>query len=302
MALTLKRLNQIPHEQKCTVFGYIRKEQNELSTINIPLMIMYLCLGYFTEPYHGALLSLQQALTLKLYDKIDFRCKNGKFVLSTIIMKHGTRLKIQYARSYSYRIYAWIDAQMELYRLAKPGSISERPAHRLKSLKVDDFVDIKPFGSHSGWRGGIITKVDKKSGQVRVGIGSVSEDLPSGIWVHLDNEDEIEKYGGGSIRNRGSFEDIKQYNEYLTNVDYSKDGMDEIDDAGCNDIDLDGLDEIDDDALGEVDGAFRETDGAFYNELDNALTEYDKPPVIEVRSKGNKKYKDELNNETAGLK
>lgn len=52
MALNLKRLKQIDDHEKSPVFGYIRRVQKELTLLNVPIMIYYLCLGYyFMEEY-----------------------------------------------------------------------------------------------------------------------------------------------------------------------------------------------------------------------------------------------------------
>ena len=48
MALNLKRLKAVNDKDTFTVFGFIRNTQNELS-MNVPMMIFYLCLGYFFE-------------------------------------------------------------------------------------------------------------------------------------------------------------------------------------------------------------------------------------------------------------
>ena len=47
MALNLERLKQIDDDNNYTVSGYIRKIQNELSLLNVPTIIYYLCLSYY---------------------------------------------------------------------------------------------------------------------------------------------------------------------------------------------------------------------------------------------------------------
>ena len=49
MALNLKRLKQIDSRHSFVVFGYVRESSKELELSNIPMMIFYLCLGYFFE-------------------------------------------------------------------------------------------------------------------------------------------------------------------------------------------------------------------------------------------------------------
>ena len=47
---TLKRLKSIPNTSKHATFGYIREMEHQLALSNIPVMINYLCLGYY---FHG---------------------------------------------------------------------------------------------------------------------------------------------------------------------------------------------------------------------------------------------------------
>ena len=49
MAMNLKTLKAVEDKYKLPVFGYVRSSQNE-SIIYIPMMIFYLCLGYFYDP------------------------------------------------------------------------------------------------------------------------------------------------------------------------------------------------------------------------------------------------------------
>ena len=236
MALSLKRLNQIPDKQKFIVFGYIRNEQNKSSLSNVPLMIMYLCLGYFTEPYRFSLLSVEQARKLKVGDKIDFRFRNGKFMGAQIDTVENWHLIIIAEIEGDAE---GIQLEKDPYRLAKPGSISERTSYRFKELKIGDCVDVKPLNSEGGWRPGLILEIDEKSSQVQVGFKVYKTERISGnSWVHLDNEDEIAMRGS----KKSISQDLKKYDEYLRNVDYSKDALDE-----------------DEDALNELDDALMET-------------------------------------------
>ena len=47
---TLKLLKSVPNKSKHAVFGYIREMEQQLALSNIPVMINYLCLGYY---FHG---------------------------------------------------------------------------------------------------------------------------------------------------------------------------------------------------------------------------------------------------------
>ena len=266
MALTLKRLDQIDDKYKFTVFGYIREKQRELRIFNIPMMIKYLCLGFFTEPYHSTLMTMQQALELTVYDEIDYRWSNGKFIYAIIAKKRGIKLKIL-----SLKGSEWVDFTKELHRFAKPGSISLRPRHRMKGLKIGDLVDIKPLTGYLGyqWRSGFVRRMDMKSGQIEVAYYEPS--LCTDIWVHVDNEDQISHYG--------SKRDLKwrKYDELVSNVDFDKDGMEEMDDR-YNQMEVDIAYSI-----YEVDRGLNETDifgylwghSYLWNEVDIGLVEFD---------------------------
>ena len=103
-------------------------------------------------------ISLQEALKLKVDDEIDHRDKYGQFCYATIIEKKGTNLKIHYD-GWSAIWDKWSDFNTELYRFAKAGSISRRPAHRFSDLIDGDHVRISPTQtSHAGWRLGCIKK------------------------------------------------------------------------------------------------------------------------------------------------
>ena len=45
MTQNLKRIKEIGNHDKLPVFGYIRKSQNELTFLTIPMLIYYLCLA-----------------------------------------------------------------------------------------------------------------------------------------------------------------------------------------------------------------------------------------------------------------
>ena len=48
--LTLKELKSIAKPPRYTAFGYIRDMEKQLKLSNVPIMINYLCLGYY---FHG---------------------------------------------------------------------------------------------------------------------------------------------------------------------------------------------------------------------------------------------------------
>lgn len=87
------------------------------------------------------------------------------FIFGTVVAKKGSRLKVHYEfEGCSRKWDVWSDYNEELNRFAKSGSISRRPAHRFKDLKVGDFVDINPTLKHIGWKEGEIHNFDKSFG------------------------------------------------------------------------------------------------------------------------------------------
>ncbi len=112
----------------------------------------------------------QEASKLNVNDSIDYRDNVGgyvgKFVLAKIMEKNGSKLKIHYD-GWSSKWDICSDYETELYRFAKAGTVSQRPAHRFKELNVGDKVNINPR-EHLGWKSGVIKRFDGKSGQVQV--------------------------------------------------------------------------------------------------------------------------------------
>ena len=112
-------------------------------------------------------LTAGQASNLEVNDIIDHRDNAGRFLSATIKDKQGSNLKIHY-NGWSTKWDTWSDYNKELYRFAKAGSISKRPAHKFKELKKGDYVNINPVMRHPGWKAAIIRKLDGKSGQIYV--------------------------------------------------------------------------------------------------------------------------------------
>ena len=114
-------------------------------------------------------MTLNIARKLKVGDKIDHMDKRGKFCKAVVIGKTEDGLKVHYeGRSVDDDVIS--DYKTELRRFAKRGSISGRPAHRLKELKKGDFVNVNPMGRHPeiGWQCCKIQQMDKQSGQIQV--------------------------------------------------------------------------------------------------------------------------------------
>ena len=140
-------------------------------------------------------LTLHECKRLIVGSMIDFRDNKGQFHGARIIEKEGqTRFYIHYEDNHEDN--EWCDCKkslFELNRFAKYKSISNRPAHRLKNVKIKDYVNINPIGRHPriGWRLGIIRKIDNKSGQIQVAYQRYDGSHWYNYWVHRDNVNEI---------------------------------------------------------------------------------------------------------------
>ena len=112
-------------------------------------------------------MSINEAMKLKIKDKIDHRDQVGRFVLATIVEKQCDKLKLHYD-GWSRKWDAWSDYTQELYRFAKAESISKRKAHRLTNLKVGSMVFLNPKQRHPqiNWCHAEIRRMDRDSGQV----------------------------------------------------------------------------------------------------------------------------------------
>eukprot|EP01084_Bolivina_argentea_P292472 502805_1 len=143
------------------------------------------------SPPFEAHMSLSEAHRLRVNDKIDHRDKSGKCLYAIVSEKKGTNLKIHYD-GWSEKWDVWSDYTHELYRFAKAGSISRRPAHIFTDLKKYSFVKINPKREHSGWTDGQIKRLDTTSGQVLVAYQhQVKHQLHCSYWTHLDDISEI---------------------------------------------------------------------------------------------------------------
>eukprot|EP01083_Nonionella_stella_P064041 166569_1 len=80
--------------------------------------------NYFHSIYIG-----HEWHALQSNESVDFRNDDGKYVLAKVTDKSNTKLQINGAS---------IDCVAESNRFAKPGSVSGRPAHRLRHLNVGD--------------------------------------------------------------------------------------------------------------------------------------------------------------------
>jgi len=173
-------------KSKRVVRGYIRQSEAVFS-MRVPDNISFLCLAYYL-PSVFDYLSPYQASLLRVGDAVDHRDTVGRFLLATIMETKGTKLRISYG-GWSHKSNIWSDYANEPHLFAIAGSVSKRPAHRLKHLHRGSFVDVNP-PRHPGWRSAEI--VDCRSGQVQV---VYEHDHESWVhWVHLDNTDEVAEF------------------------------------------------------------------------------------------------------------
>lgn len=136
-------------------------------------------------------ITFQDALKLKVNDKVDHQDFVGRFQLSTVVEKQGTNLKIHYD-GWRRKWDIWSDFSKEIHRFAVAESISRRPSHRATLLKTDDFVDVNRTVRHPGWKHGKILKFDQKSGQVHVGYKF--QETIYRFWTHLDDVAKIAEF------------------------------------------------------------------------------------------------------------
>eukprot|EP01084_Bolivina_argentea_P050880 93590_1 len=136
-------------------------------------------------------LTMEEAQNLRCGDIIDHRLRpGGRFHLSVISEKDGSNLKIHplFAGN-DIKYDDWMDYTQQLKCFSKPGSITNRPAHRLKHLQNGDVVDINPLQQQSGWTCGVIEVISKESGQLQIKYYFNNEDCY--YWTHRDNVLEV---------------------------------------------------------------------------------------------------------------
>ncbi len=84
-----------------------------------------------------------------------------------------------------------------MYQLQKYKSVSSGMSHRLKNLKIGDWIDINPIYIDPGWKPGQIKNV--YNGQIHVAFMDSVTKRDILYWVHLDNEIECKEFGKGQI-------------------------------------------------------------------------------------------------------
>eukprot|EP01084_Bolivina_argentea_P194236 333234_1 len=160
-------------------------------------------------------MDFKDAEQLKPNDKIDHRHSLGCFFPAIILEKNGTNLKIHYEElSAEYDIIS--DYQTEIYKFAVLHSISKRCVHRMKRLKVFDFIKVNfhhMYPKH-GWKICQILAIDSNSAQVRVQYFYKNEQgkiMFLHVWTHIDNDDECKPMNIEESKNKLLELGFKQY-------------------------------------------------------------------------------------------
>ena len=135
---------------------------------------------------------------------------DGLFVCATIVEKNDSNFKIHFD-GWSNKWDCYIDYEKEFFRFVQADSIWKRPAHRFKSIKKGDFIDINPVVRHLGWCVGEIRKLC----QVQV-CYQCKQNLHL-YWDDLDNEQVFAPFASKtSINNdNNNNDDIIRQEEYL---------------------------------------------------------------------------------------
>jgi hypothetical protein len=189
------KTHEIPYDIKivCQEFVKLQKQDKIQHTMDMKIEARKTHDLEFKEH-----MTFNEANNLKIGDKIDHRnmCKHGtygKYSLSTIVGKRGSKLKIYHNYEHP-TMYVWNDySTNQLHMMAKPLYVSERPSHRFHNIKLNDYVDINPKYSHPGWKRGVVKALSKHSGQIK--IKYKHKDKYYSYWCHIDGCSEIARFG-----------------------------------------------------------------------------------------------------------
>eukprot|EP01083_Nonionella_stella_P042186 114104_1 len=138
-------------------------------------------------------MTLDEASKLRVGDKVDYRDNLGRFGDCTVIEKNGCELILTYAKIRPSEPKTWCNYLTETERLANPGSISLRPAHRFKSLQKNDHMDINPVRKDpgAGWTRGKVKFWDKTKHSGQICFVYTINGNNRLYWVHVDDVSEI---------------------------------------------------------------------------------------------------------------
>eukprot|EP01084_Bolivina_argentea_P284792 488185_1 len=132
---------------------------------------------------------MSDAIKLKINDKIDHRDEVGRFICATVIDKKGTNIKIHYDGWWDI----WSDFSQELYRFAKPKSISKRLAHRFENIKQGDYINVNPI-RHPEWKIGQVKSISTSAGQIQFSYQIASSGTHFLCWAHVDDINEVAEF------------------------------------------------------------------------------------------------------------
>eukprot|EP01084_Bolivina_argentea_P157821 275009_1 len=160
-----------------------------------------------TIAYHFA--SVTEALELRIYDRVDYRCEDGRFILCCIVEKnimdnnHIIKLK---PVSYSFhtplldeKCFKYCNINLEYTKLAVAHSISSLTIpqlHVFSALEVNDYLDVNPLDrpGHKGWKTGKIVKMEGNSAQIEVLYYNDFGNTGYTYWFNLLNVEEVAEF------------------------------------------------------------------------------------------------------------
>ena len=155
----------------------------------------------FNQKFLSCFLTLKEAQSLRVGDKIDHRDVIGKFSKAEIISKNGNVLKIHYIGwTNTYDVYS--NYNNEIHRFASYNSLSSQTNFRkcFDKLCVGSAIDFNTSCSdntgYHGWIVGTIKQFDDNSGQVLIQY-RISDKRFSNYkvrwlwWSHLNNINEL---------------------------------------------------------------------------------------------------------------
>ena len=150
------------------------------------------CLSWKQRAPYPLCLKKSICKKLRIGDHIDHRDSVGHFVLAKVIEKKINGIKIHYVgwnnKWDRWCFYNKITSQSNRFFYA--GSISERQGHRLKYLRIGDYID---FYYNNKWYYAQIKSSDKMSAQIRLIF--YIENKQRTYWSHIDNENEVQPFG-----------------------------------------------------------------------------------------------------------
>eukprot|EP01084_Bolivina_argentea_P006976 13165_1 len=139
-------------------------------------------------------MSIEDAKKLTIGQNIDFRgpTGNGMFYPGIIIEKDDSARTIKIQADVLGVFYQGTLSYEKDYKcIAECGSICKRPAHRLKDITIDSFVDVKT-NNLNRWVKGKVLGVH--GGQINVLLELPSSQMTK-VVIHVDNVNQVDRFG-----------------------------------------------------------------------------------------------------------